>query len=59
MSNDKSGASALLARIQKLKGVVNYQDWKFQVQNYPEHRNLRSAVKPTTSTAGLEETDSR
>jgi hypothetical protein len=29
MSNDETGASALLAGIQKLKSVVNYQDWKF------------------------------
>jgi hypothetical protein len=56
MSNDETEASALLAGIQKLKSVVNYQDWKFQVQNYLEHRNLWSAVKPTTSTVGLEET---
>jgi hypothetical protein len=48
MSNDETGAIALLAGIQKLKGVVNYQDWKFQVQNYLEHRSLWSAVKPTT-----------
>jgi hypothetical protein len=49
MSNDETGASALLAGIQKLKGVVNYQDWKFQLQNYLEQRNLWSEVKPTTS----------
>jgi hypothetical protein len=53
MSNDETGTSALLAGIQKLKGVANYQDWMFQVQNYPEHRNLWSAVKPEISTAGV------
>jgi hypothetical protein len=55
MSNDETGVSALLAIIQKLKGIVNYQDWKFEVQNYLEHRNLWSTVKPTTSASGLEE----
>jgi hypothetical protein len=30
MSNDETGTSALLTGIQKLKGVKNYQDWKFQ-----------------------------
>jgi hypothetical protein len=56
MSNDETGTSALLAGIQKLKGVANYQDRKFHVQNYLEHRNLWSAVKPEISTAGGEET---
>jgi hypothetical protein len=56
MSNDETGSNALLAGIQKLKGVVNYQDWKFQVQNYVEHRNLWSAVKTAISAAGVEET---
>jgi hypothetical protein len=55
MSSDETGVSSVLAGIQKLKGVVNYQDWKFQVRNYLEHRNLWSAVKPAISTAGLEE----
>jgi hypothetical protein len=58
-SNDETGVSALIAGIQKLKDVVNCQDWKFQVQNYLEHRNVWSAVKPTTTAAGLEETDSK
>jgi hypothetical protein len=56
MSNDETGAIALLAGIQKLKGVVNYQDWKFQVENYLGHRNLWSVGKPTKSAARLEET---
>jgi hypothetical protein len=59
MSNYETGASALLAGIQKLKGVVNYQDWKFEVQNYLEHRNLWSAVKPTTSAWTRGNCDSR
>jgi hypothetical protein len=56
MPNDETGVSSLLAGIQKLKGVVNYQDWKFQVQNYLEHRSLWSAVNPAISTAGVDET---
>jgi len=40
-----------LAGIPKLRGVQNYQDWKFQVKTYLENRDLWTTV-PARNTNG-------
>jgi hypothetical protein len=39
----------VLGGINKVRGTQNYQDWKFQVNNYLELRGLWKAVNPTAS----------
>lgn len=38
--------------IKKLRGISNYQDWKFQIRTLLAHKNLWSAIEPGTNANG-------
>lgn len=58
MADDNANTTfgSAVAGIKKLKGVPDYQDWKFQVRNLLENKNLWVAIEPGTTAAGVPKT---